>query len=517
MIRHPPGCEARFTVRVLATLGMLAVIGCATSTSRVVDGTPPVRRVAAEWEPAIGVLVRWPAYLPHRLLLALAEDTTLYVLVENDDVEQQARDWFDRWDVPRDRVRFLHIPGSDDAQWTRDYGPHPLFTEDGALVLVDARYDKSTPDSGLACDAPLKTPWNGGWGDRFLDYDVMHEDPAPTAIAEALGLDAFEVPIVLTGGNVMTDGRGRALSTCILTNENRSNGIADDVFFRLAARDLGLDDYDVIPNFELDGIQHIDCLLKMLDDHRLLVARPPADHPLRARIDDIVRNHLQDLRTRRGEPFEIIRIDTARAHGDELAAYTNSLVLNATVYVPLFGIPQDQIALEQWQMAMPGHTVKGFEYRLDDEPVVPDRARRMYPNDNGWRGFDALHCRTRAVWDPNMLHLSVDAAHRAKTGEDTHDLVVTIIPYSGAPLLRRDLVVCWRLEGDDRWQRVALRRRDDGQFLASIEAPPDAIIEYTIHARDTSGRRASLPLTAPAAYRTSRPADHTSSITGVRH
>lgn len=53
-------------------------------------------------------------------------------------------------------------------------------------------------------------------------------------MAEQLGLDVIQAPITSTGGNVLVDRIGTALSTCILLTENRYNGVMDEGFLQLA-------------------------------------------------------------------------------------------------------------------------------------------------------------------------------------------------------------------------------------------------------------------------------------------
>ena len=484
--------------------------GCSTPDAEhapaqdaLVPGTPPTLRVAAEWEPALGVLVSWPPYLPRQLFVELAHDTRLYVLVGSAEASDDARAWFDAWGIDPGRVEFLEVPTGDDAAWPRDYGPHPVFTSAGDHVMADTRYDQSTPITTLACDAPLRTPFNGGWGMVLDDFDITNDDAAPTAIAAALGVEARELSCVLTGGNFLTDGRGGAFSTCVLTNENRSNGLEDEAFFELVRNELGIDRYHVIPNYEDMGIQHVDCLLKPLEGDRLLVARPPRDHHLFERYETLVNEHLERLRAADGQPYEILRIDTARYSGEHLAAYTNSLVLDDTVYVPMFGIPEDAAALVAWQEALPGYVVKGIHFVTADEPALAPTARRMFPGGLGWRSFDALHCRTRAVWDPQMLYIAVDRPPRL--GEPDVEYVVTaeIVPYSGEPLLANRLKLHWRIPTEDRWQERRLERGPDGRFRAPLPAvAAGAEIEFYVGATDASGRTERSPRTAPrSAYR----------------
>ena len=87
------------------------------------------------------------------------------------------------------------------------------------------------------------------------------------------------LPFSFTGGNVISDGQRSAFSTCIITNENRYTGVTDEKFFKDARKILGIENYNIISNFEDKGIQHIDCFMKLLDEERIFVMRPPADHP----------------------------------------------------------------------------------------------------------------------------------------------------------------------------------------------------------------------------------------------
>ena len=59
----------------------------------------PEKRVVAEWEPAIGTIIRWPLGIPSDLVVELASDDALYVLVENNNQQIQARNNFNDWGI----------------------------------------------------------------------------------------------------------------------------------------------------------------------------------------------------------------------------------------------------------------------------------------------------------------------------------------------------------------------------------------------------------------------------------
>jgi len=150
-------------------------------------------------------------------------------------------------------------------------------------------------------------------------------------------------------------------------------------------RCFGITNYHILSNFEQPaGIQHLDCMMKVIDEETLLVAEPPEDHAAYQVYEDIVNNELAQLKTIYGRPYIIkrIKIDTSNTG---LAAYTNSLILNETVYVPLFDIALDAEAINTWQEIMPGYEVKGFTFFLDDEPeeVITQDLKNHY-GDYGW-------------------------------------------------------------------------------------------------------------------------------------
>ena len=57
------------------------LIGCIFIASLL--SNIPDKRVVAEWEPALGTMIRWPLGIPMGLVTELASDDIIYVLVEN--------------------------------------------------------------------------------------------------------------------------------------------------------------------------------------------------------------------------------------------------------------------------------------------------------------------------------------------------------------------------------------------------------------------------------------------------
>lgn len=454
-------------------------------------------RTAAEWEPAIGTMLTWPLCVPYKLAVELAKDNHLYTLVANDSSKMEASKWYTKWGITDKQNTFVMAPQGIDAWWTRDWGPSAIFTPDGKMKLGDGKYIFATPSTTLGCSDSLQFLYFGQ-NHQMIKTEV--DDNATVPVGKALNIEVLDLPFITTGGNVMTDGLGTAFSSCILLNENKFYQVSSEKFFELNKKLSGFEHYMILSNFEQRGIQHIDCLMKLLDEERILVAEPPKDHELYPIYENIVQNELAKLKTAYGRPYEILRLKTDRYFKDRLAAYTNSIIVNKTIYVPLFQIKQDQLALETWRKAMPGYTVKGFEFALKDEPVVSKEMRTHYASGYGWNHGDALHCRTRAVWDSQMLYITTKKIAPVVRGNQTHRVYTTIIDYSKKGLVTQNCRLHWKALGETSWNSIELTpTKNPDHFYADIPLyPKGSSIAYYIAAASKSGRMETQPRTAPA-------------------
>ena len=95
---------------------------------------------------------------------------------------------------------------------------------------------------------------------------------------------------------------------------------------------------------------------------------------------------------------------------------------------------------------------------------------------------------------------------------EAYPIEVRIKDYSGAGLIRDSLRLSWRPKGNARWRVVPLKPTRDAEiFVASIPGTGSAeigsagrssgqAVEYFLSAADRSGRRESLPRTAPDGF-----------------
>jgi N-dimethylarginine dimethylaminohydrolase len=307
------------------------------------------------------------------------------------------------------------------------------------------------------------------------------DDVVNQSIAAYFGAPLTAPQVYLTGGNFLVDGFDAAFSTCAMVGENLQVG-TEAQFYTRVEQACGIKHYNVVASTEDNGIQHIDCWFKPLDEETLLVKRAPVGHEEYARIEANVAQ-LATLKNHWGRPYKIVRIDCPYYTSSRIAAYCNSLILNHKVLVPLFNIPGDAQALATFAAALPGYDVIGFPW-------------------GSWYYYDALHCRTRAVFDREMLrmtHRKLDdvvphlAAHRVESFIDDR---------SGAGLAAGSLAVNWRLQGQTTWNSVPLVATATANTYAA-DLPGQAggaTVEYYLAAADQSGRAETLPRGAPVGH-----------------
>jgi agmatine/peptidylarginine deiminase len=423
-------------------------------------------RVCAEWEPALGTLIAWPTGLPDELVVELARDDTLFVLVTGASAQASAAASFSGLGI--DPAQVEYITASVQTWWPRDWGPHQIFDVDRVWTVVDPifhGYPWVAPDC-----VPIGSP-GGHAGDDMVNTYFARQMGAPD-----LALQAY-----LTGGNFLVDGQGAAFSTCAMIGENNQL-MTEGQFLALVQQSLGIERYHVLDSTENHGIQHIDCWMKVIDEETLLVKRAPTWHEEYDRLEANVARLEQELNCY-GRPYRIVRIDCPPYNGYDIAAYTNSLIINGKVLVPLFGIPGDARALDVYAEVLPGYEVVGFSW-------------------GSWYYYDALHCRTRAVFDPQMLRI----AH-PRVPEDTpwwpHPVVRALIQdYSGDGLVPGSAVVRWRRAGETSWRDAPLAATEEPEIYEGALPVRGAgvRIEYYLAAESLSGASETMPRTAPEGF-----------------
>ncbi len=327
--------------------------------------------------------------------------------------------------------------------WVRDYGPWFVLLPDGSQGIFNYSYNRPRP-----------------WDDNF-----------PVVAGSTWVIPVYTSTIVHTGGNYMSSGFDQAMSTDLVYSENGGN---EDWVDSQMALYLGIDNYVVMEDPQSSYIHHIDCWAKILSPDRILVLQVPSSHPdfdeLEAAAD-----MLASTPSPYGTLWNVYRVQSSGSEG-----YTNSLISNDHVYVPLFSSSYDAAAIALYQEALPGYTVEGFPY-------------------GGWAPTDALHCRTRNVMDNEMLlvqHIPVDSLQTAGSPVTINALIRC---HPDNALLDHDLN--YRIGTSGVFSTLAMTHTSADSFSVNIPGVPDGeTVQYYISASDNSSREESQPRFAPGTW-----------------
>ena len=175
----------------------------------------PNQRIVAEWEPALGTMIRWPLGIPSTLVVELASDDLLYVLVENPQQQSAATSNFENWDVNMTNVSFIYT--STYSHWTRDHGPQFLIGQD-TWKVINQQFDGYPEESG--CEINLNSTDYDVRNKKYQSRGWEEDDDTNIDFANQLDWDILNLPLYFTGGNFMTDGYGMGFSTELMVNEN---------------------------------------------------------------------------------------------------------------------------------------------------------------------------------------------------------------------------------------------------------------------------------------------------------
>ena len=257
----------------------------------------PNRRIVAEWEPALGTMIRWPLGIPSDLVAELAEDDILYVLVENMNQLNSARNSFISWNIDMSNVDFVFTDTY--SHWTRDHGPQFLIGENHQEI-INQEFNGYPVESGCQEVNNFNNQDEG----RPLDDEGRgweEDDDTNIDFANHLNWDILNIPVYWTGGNFMTDGYGMGFSTELMVNENNMN---ENEFKNIMEEYLNINSYHILDNTNVESIQHIDCMAKLVDSETIIIKQVSELSPEYECIEEFA-DYFYNLNTFYGRPFEI--------------------------------------------------------------------------------------------------------------------------------------------------------------------------------------------------------------------
>ena len=349
-------------------------------------------RMPAEFEPVDMVKMCYPNNMPLSAYKTIAEDNKILLLCNpsysGSSRISEARSELSSAGVNINNVTFIDMNIDDDyAYWVRDFSPFYVFNNK-TLSVVDFTYNRP----------------------RYEQNGV------PKKLATYFDMPYSKMDIVHTGGNLMQNGRGTSFSDDLVVSENDNN---KSFVINQMKQYTGTDNYVITIDPQGDYIAHIDCWAKIVAPDKIIVAKLPESNPRYSYYEQVA-NELGNTKCSYGYNYKIYRVE--EPGGNIVAPYTNSLIANKHVYMPLGdNSTYNQKALEVYKQALPGYEIHGIEGFHNDE------------DNREFKNTDALHCRTHEIPDKNMLFIdSRDVFSGEVELKDKYLVKTNIVAYSGS-------------------------------------------------------------------------------------
>lgn len=284
-----------------------------------------------EFEPARGLLIGWGAgaYAEEQFMLEIIRAASTEVpvtIVVPDQRTANTLDYdMDRFGVDTSRVNYLLF--EVDSVWMRDYGPLSVVTPTGGRGHVDLRYY---------------------WG-RWMD------DYFPTAYAGSRGEGVARPPIEMEGGNFLSDGQGRCVTTDANVARNAAFGYTQDDIRALLRDYLGCVRTTVVPAMQNEGTGHVDMSVHITAPGEVIVGKyDPRDDAVNAQRLETAAARLA------ADGFLVRRVWMPKNDGQTVfRSYTNALAVNGKVLVPVYAEDRrgEASALATFADAYPGREI----------------------------------------------------------------------------------------------------------------------------------------------------------------
>ncbi len=311
-------------------------------------------RMPAEWEPHEATWLAWPhektdwpgkfapiPWLYGEIVRHLARVEQVRILVQDEHAENGVRKILKACDVDQAGVEFFHHPTN--RSWTRDYCP--LFV-------------KSKNDVAI-------THWRfNGWA-KYGNYE--YDSQVPHFLSLRLEMERLAPEIVLEGGSIDVNGAGKLLTTeeCLLSDVQARNPSLTRRQLERAMKDyLGVKEViwlgKGIAGDDTHG--HVDDLARFTAVDTVVTVIEPDKSDLN---HEPLKENLARLRARKDLRIVTLPMPEPIHFASQRlpASYANFYIANRIVLVPVFGDPNDRVALNALARLFPDRKIIGIYSR----------------------------------------------------------------------------------------------------------------------------------------------------------
>jgi len=306
-------------------------------------------RMPAEWEPHEGTWLQWPQeklYRGYELKLegmwlamvdVLHRHENVHIIVCDERQSDHVMAQLKYFDIGLENID-VHIIPTDDV-WARDNGPIFVVNGGGEVAVTNWEFN--------------------GWAGRF---ECQLDNKVPAIIGEELNVPVFNPPMVLEGGAVEVNGRGTFMATrTSIIDPHRNPGKSQEEIEEILGDYLGVRHFIWLSGAgrgecerwgdETDS--HIDIVARFTDESTVLYNWTDDKSDPRHDMFVTVHQELQEGTTESGKPLTLVPLPVPKVYQTSAmaswrksamtdAAYSNYLVANGVVLVPVFAHENDE-------------------------------------------------------------------------------------------------------------------------------------------------------------------------------
>lgn len=347
---------------VCAAVAWVGVVGAAEPSGPVAspsaadnllvpfEAEPPELRLPAEFEPQKAIVFAPDLRLDGvdgatfaAIFKALENKVRLVAVLPEDYDLEQFHSAMTSHGVGRDAIRLIRLPYN--SSWIRDYGP--IFVENRKrLLAADTEYRFTT---------------------RFDD------DRIPAGVASHFHTNATASPLLIEGGNLLSNGKGLCVTTTAVIRDNSSGFDAkrghghdynEALVTELMRRHFGCEEVIYLEPLAGEGTSHVDMFTVFTSADTVVVGQyHPAVDPVNAELLDRNAERLSSVVVD-GRPLRVVRIPMPTNRDGVWRTYTNVLFANGTLLVPSYpGVDPEaeRAAVEIYRRLLPDWNVVAID------------------------------------------------------------------------------------------------------------------------------------------------------------
>ena len=235
---------------------------------------------------------------------------------------------------------------------------------------------------------------------------------------------------------------------------------------------LGITTYHVVADPLGDYIKHVDCWGKLLDVDKILIGQVASSDSRYQDYEDMA-TYFSNAISSWGTPFQVFRVFSPG--GSYVTPYTNSLILNKRVFVPISGCQYDAAAIEVYKEALPGYEIISVE-------------------STAWYNTDALHCRSRGLANNKTVYIKHTPITKVSNTQTEIDFNAEIRAYSGQALNQDSVILFYKKSSETSYTISNLELSEKFNYETAIsDFTIGDTIQYYIYAVDMAGNNRFHP------------------------